>query len=92
MAHMGFGLRVPKNSMAAFAEATKLGLRYVETDVRATRDGIAVIRHDRKLDSRSGVPGAIDKLDWKDVRKATLGDGELIPTLEQVLDTWRISE
>ena len=88
MAHMGFGLSVPKNSMAAFAEATKLGFRYVETDVRATRDGIAVILHDRKLEYQSGVPGAIDKLDWKDVQKATLGDGESIPTLEEILGTW----
>jgi glycerophosphoryl diester phosphodiesterase len=89
MAHMGFALSVPKNSMAAFAEATKLGFRYVETDVRATRDGITVILHDRKLDDQSGLPGAIDKLDWKDVRKATLGDGESIPTLEEVLGAWR---
>lgn len=39
MAHRGFtSFRLPMNSMGAFQEAAKLGFRYIETDVRATRD------------------------------------------------------
>lgn len=69
----------------AFHEAAKLGYRYIETDVRATRDGVAVILHDRRLGRDSGVPGAIDQLDWRDARNAHLGAGESIPTLEELL-------
>jgi glycerophosphoryl diester phosphodiesterase len=86
MAHQGFtAFRLPKNSMGAFHEAAKLGFLYIETDVRATRDGVAVILHDRRLEPESGVPGAIDRLYWRDVRKANLGAGESIPTLDELL-------
>ena len=87
MAHMGFAPspRVPRNSMAAFAEAAKLGFQYIETDVRATRDGVPVILHDRNLNS---LAGPIDKLNWRDIPSGALGDGESIATLESVLRTW----
>jgi glycerophosphoryl diester phosphodiesterase len=86
MAHRGFtSFRLPMNSMGAFHEAAKLGFRYIETDVRATRDGVAVILHDRRLRPESGVPGAVGRLYWRDVRKAHLGAGESIPTLEELL-------
>jgi glycerophosphoryl diester phosphodiesterase len=88
MAHRGFTtFRLPMNSMGAFHEAARLGFRYVETDVRATRDGVAVIQHDRMLRPESGVSGAVDRLYWRDVRSAQLGAGESIPTLEELLST-----
>lgn len=73
------------NSMGAFREAAKLGFRYIETDVRATRDGVAVIAHDRSLPPSSGVSGAIDRLSWREAARADLGAGEPIPTLEELL-------
>jgi glycerophosphoryl diester phosphodiesterase len=86
MAHRGFtSFRFPMNTMGAFHEAAKLGFRYIETDVRATRDGVAVILHDRRLPAQSRQPGAIDHLAWPDVRLADLGAGESIPTLEELL-------
>ncbi|GLE52827.1 glycerophosphodiester phosphodiesterase family protein [Mycobacterium montefiorense] len=86
MAHRGFtSFRFPMNSMGAFHEAAKLGFRYIETDVRATRDGVAVILHDRQLPAQSELPGTIDQLAWPDVRTADLGAGESIPTLEELL-------
>ncbi|KLO35330.1 glycerophosphodiester phosphodiesterase [Mycobacterium nebraskense] len=88
MAHRGFtSFRWPMNSMGAFCEAAKLGFRYVETDVRATRDGVAVILHDRMFRSDSGASGAIDRWYWRDVRHLHLGAGESIPTLEELLST-----
>jgi glycerophosphoryl diester phosphodiesterase len=86
MAHRGFtSFKLPMNSMGAFHEAAKLGFRYIETDVRATRDGVAVILHDRRLGPESGVPGAVDRLYWRDVRKAHLGAGETVPTLDELV-------
>jgi glycerophosphoryl diester phosphodiesterase len=86
MAHRGFTeFRLPMNSMGAFHEAAKLEYLYLETDVHATRDGVAVILHDRSLGPETGVPGAVDRLSWRDVRRADLGAGETIPTLEELL-------
>jgi glycerophosphoryl diester phosphodiesterase len=86
MAHRGFtSFTLPMNSMGAFHQAAKLGFRYIETDVRATRDGVAVTLHDRRLGPDSGVRGAVDQLYWRDVRRADLGAGESIPTLEELL-------
>lgn len=86
MAHRGFtSFRLPMNSMGAFHEAARLGFRYIETDVRATRDGVAVILHDRRLPPQSELPGAIDRLSWRDIRTADIGAGESIPTLEELL-------
>lgn len=86
MAHRGFtSFRFPMNSMAAFAEAVKLGFRYLETDVRATRDGVAVILHDRQLPLHAGLHEPVDRLAWRDVRRVDLGAGEAVPTLEDLL-------
>lgn len=46
-----------------------------------------MILHDRMLGRGTGVPGAVDQLDWRDVRKANLGAAERIPTLEELLAT-----
>lgn len=89
MAHRGFtSFKLPMNSIGAFHEAAKLGFRYVETDVRATHDGVALILHDPRLGPETGVPGAVDQLSWRDVRTADLGAGQTIPTLEGLLATF----
>lgn len=86
MAHRGFtSFKFPMNTMGAFHEAAKLGFRYIETDVRATRDGVAVVLHDRRLPAQSGLAGAIDRLAWREVRTADLGAGQTVPTLEELL-------
>ncbi|MEM6106968.1 glycerophosphodiester phosphodiesterase [Mycobacterium sp. 050272] len=86
MAHRGFtSFKFPMNTMGAFDEAAKLGFRYIETDVRATRDGVAVILHDRRLPAQCGLPETIDRLTWREARTADLGAGQTIPALEELL-------
>jgi glycerophosphoryl diester phosphodiesterase len=46
LAHRGFALRAPENSLSAFRDALQAGATHLETDVRATADGIAVLAHD----------------------------------------------
>lgn len=46
LAHRGLALEAPENSIAAFAAAIAAGATHLETDVRATADGVAVLVHD----------------------------------------------
>ncbi|GAA2753731.1 glycerophosphodiester phosphodiesterase family protein [Amnibacterium kyonggiense] len=46
LAHRGLALEAPENSIAAFEAAIAAGATHLETDVRATADGVAVLVHD----------------------------------------------
>lgn len=96
LAHRGFSLQGRENSMEAFAAAVDLGYRYVETDVHATLDGVAVAFHDATLDRTTDRSGAIAALPWSQVRSARVvggspagaGDVGGVPALEDLLGTW----
>jgi glycerophosphoryl diester phosphodiesterase len=88
MAHRGFSRDGLENSMAAFAAAVDLGLRYVETDAHATADGVAVALHDDALDRTTDGTGRVLDLPWSVVRRARIGGVEPVPLLEDLLGTW----
>ena len=68
LAHRGGALhpdnRGRENTLEAFATAVGLGLRYVETDVHATRDGVVVAFHDACLDRVTDGSGSIADRTW----------------------------
>jgi glycerophosphoryl diester phosphodiesterase len=88
MAHRGFSLDGLENSMAAFGAAVDLGLRYLETDVHATRDGVLLAFHDARLDRVTDARGAIADQTWAEVSKARIAGVEPIPRLDEVLGAW----
>jgi glycerophosphoryl diester phosphodiesterase len=88
MAHRGFSRDGLENSMAAFAAAVDLGLRYVETDVHATRDGVLLAFHDSRLDRVTDARGTVADLPWSEVQAARIGGQEPIPRLEEILGAW----
>lgn len=88
LAHRGFSRDGLENSLAAFAAARDLGLRYVETDAHATSDGVAVALHDASLDRTTDGAGLVADLPWETVRRARIGGVEPVPLLEDVLGTW----
>ncbi|HUR22972.1 MAG TPA: glycerophosphodiester phosphodiesterase [Acidimicrobiales bacterium] len=87
VAHRGGASEQPENTMSAFAAATGLGYRYVETDVHATADGVLLAFHDHTLDRVTDRTGDIAALPYAEVRQARVG-AEAIPRLEEVLGTW----
>ena len=49
IAHRGYHVDEPQNSIAAFRAAAAKGFEYVEADVRFTKDGVPVLSHDAEI-------------------------------------------
>src|SRR5690349_6094933 len=73
--------------MVAFERSHALGVRYLETDVRLTADGVCVAFHDAQLRRTAGVQGRIGDLTWRQVGALRVG-GERVPRLEELLDAF----
>src|SRR5579871_7007541 len=96
LGHRGGRALAPENTLAAFRNAIKLGIDYVEVDVRATKDGHLVIMHDRTVDRTTNGTGAVKDLDFAAIRALDAGikfdpryAGEKVPTLDEVLELCR---
>lgn len=87
-AHRGGAFEGLENSMAAFDRAVSLGYRYVETDVRATADGVVVACHDATLDRVTDMTGRIAERPWAVVSQARIAGTEPIPRLDDLIAAW----
>ena len=85
-AHRGLALEAPENTMLAFAKAIAAGATYVETDVHASSDGIAVIAHDPDLKRIAGRDVRVDQLTFAELRRIDLGEGQTFCSLAEALD------
>jgi len=89
MAHRGGATYLPnvgiENTARAFAAAVALGYDYLETDVRASADGVAVVVHDVRLDRLCGVPVRVAEATWAELSTLRVGGRERLPRLDEVL-------
>jgi glycerophosphoryl diester phosphodiesterase len=85
IAHRGGSLEAEENTLEAFEYAVGLGFRDIETDVHATRDGVAVIHHDATLTRMTGDGRAIAEMDWAEVARVRTHGGAAIPRVEEAL-------
>jgi glycerophosphoryl diester phosphodiesterase len=58
-AHRGGGALAPENTIAAFDNGLALGADGLELDVHLSRDGVVVVHHDRTLNRKTTLGGAI---------------------------------
>lgn len=87
-AHRGGAADGDENTVAAFGRAVAMGYRYLETDVHATADGVAVIFHDADLRRVAGRPEAIGQLRAADLDTIRVGGAQAVPRLAEVLAAW----
>ncbi|MFC4351085.1 glycerophosphodiester phosphodiesterase [Fodinicurvata halophila] len=87
-AHRGGALEAEENTLAAFKQAADLGYRYIETDVQATRDGVAVVFHDESLERLTNAQGFVSNYSWAELNHVRTKGGQAIPCLEEVLDAF----
>ncbi|GMA31944.1 glycerophosphodiester phosphodiesterase family protein [Litorihabitans aurantiacus] len=64
LAHRGGMGSAPENTRAAVAQMLATGVRTLETDVRETSDGVAVLAHDETLQRRFGDPRPVSEVTW----------------------------
>ncbi|CAN5125297.1 glycerophosphodiester phosphodiesterase [soil metagenome] len=87
-AHRGLALDAPENTLLAFAKAVGIGAAYVETDVHASADGVAVIAHDPDLKRIAGREVRVDHLTMAELRRIDLGHGQGFCSLAEALDAF----
>jgi glycerophosphoryl diester phosphodiesterase len=92
IAHRGYHIHVPGNTLAAYKQAIAIGADYVEVDVRTTRDGHLVVMHDATINRMTNGKGKVKDLTYKRIKGLEIhgvmkGDHHIyhVPNLEQVL-------
>ena len=87
--HRGARGLEPENTMRSFRKALELGVDYIECDVHMTKDGHIVLMHDHTVDRTTNASGPVNSFTFDEIRKLDAGEGEIIPTLQQLLDLAR---
>ena len=95
--HRGAGGLAPEDTVAGVRAAIALGIDYVETDPRPTKDGYLVNVHDTSVDRTTFGTGEVADMTLAEIQSLELktfdlpGDFscERIPTLEQILTAAR---
>ena len=88
LAHRGFAVDAPENTLLAFENAVAIGVQYIETDVHVSHDGIAVVAHDPSLARVAGRDIAVAQLAMAELRRVDLGRGQGFCSLEEALDAF----
>jgi glycerophosphoryl diester phosphodiesterase len=82
IAHRGASGYEYENSRAAFRRALMLDADAIELDVHATSDGGLVVHHDAEMPGFGPIAG----LTRAQARQLRIGNGEILPLLEEVLE------
>jgi len=84
LAHRG-GSAFTENTLEAFRASEQAGVFSIETDVRTTKDGVAILFHDEDLLRVAGVDKKISETNHEEIRAIQLTGGGKIPTLVDAL-------
>lgn len=87
LAHAGYHVEYPENTMPAFIAAGKLNYWGIETDVQKTSDGYYIMMHDTTVDRTTNGTGNVADMTLEQIRALHIKDHEnlLVPTLEEYL-------
>ena len=90
--HRGVKNLSPENTIDSITLAHKLGLSWVEVDIKISKDLIPILLHDNSLERTTSGMGLPSEFNYKDLKKLDAGSffynqktNIYIPTLEEVL-------
>ena len=76
----------PENTLLSFSRALQLHVDVIELDVHVCRSGEIVVIHDEKVDRTTNGRGYVRDKVLDELKTLDAGNGERIPTLQEVLD------
>ncbi|HIE25626.1 MAG TPA: glycerophosphodiester phosphodiesterase [Anaerolineales bacterium] len=85
-AHRGASAQAPENTLAAFELALEQGADAIELDVKLSSDQIPVVIHDPTVDRTTDGSGTVANLSLSALKELDAGDGQKIPTLDEVFE------
>lgn len=85
--HRGAAGHEPENTIQSFKKAMELGAKMIEFDVQLCKSGEVVVIHDFSLGRTTNGTGLLTETLLADLKKLDAGNGQQIPTLEEVLNT-----
>jgi len=85
IAHRGLSAQYPENSLLAFKKALDAGADGIETDLRLSLDEEVILFHDANLKHITGYDNRPEALPLAALKKLDAGEGESIPTLDELL-------
>jgi len=83
--HRGAYKYPPENTLKSFHKAINLGADYTEFDIHLSKDCEIVIIHDENTFRTTGFKGLIKNLTLKELKELDCGEGEKIPTLNELI-------
>jgi len=93
VAHRGASAAAPENTLAAIRAAAAEGARWVEVDVKLSRDGVCILMHDDHLRRTTNGRGEVAQYDLDELKCLDAGSwfsrrfaGERIPTLVETIE------
>lgn len=84
--HRGAADLAPENTLKSVQAALDSGVDIVEVDIALCRTGEAVLMHNAKVDDRTDGKGYVSELSLSELKELDAGEGEPIPTLQEVID------
>lgn len=83
--HRGATGHAPENTLASIQKAIEFGVDMIEIDVYYIDEKLIVI-HDDRLERTTNGEGYVWDFSFSELRKFDAGDGQQIPTLQEVVD------
>jgi len=84
--HRGACYYEPENTLRSFKKALKLKCKFIECDVRLSKDKELIIIHDKTLDRTTNGKGLVKNYTLKELKKFNAGKNEKIPTLQEYIN------
>jgi glycerophosphoryl diester phosphodiesterase len=83
--HRGAAGTEPENTIRSFKCAGRMGVDYVELDVRRCKTRELVVMHDPTVDRTTNGKGVVRNLSISEIRSLDAGKGEKVPLLSEVV-------